>query len=197
MPYVAITFLEAINEILLNAGQQVVNSSVSSPAVDTATALLESTSRQVQSLGWNFNTDNSRSLTPDANNNIIVPQDTMSVDTVGSDAHTGVTLRGNVLRRTNYYDGEDPEYFSAPVFVDLVHYFDFETIPQVARYYIQIKAARRYADSYLASATVHGFTKQEEMEALQALQEDEGANGDYNMLSNLRYINRRTVSGGR
>jgi len=191
------SYLDAINEILLNAGQLPVNSLVSVPSVDKATAILNSTSRQVQSQGWNFNTDKSLSLPPDASGNIIVPQDTMTVDTVGSDLNTGVTLRGNILRKTNRYDGTDPEFFSAAVFVDLVHYFDFEVIPQVARYYITIKAARRFADSFLASGTIHNFTAQEESTALQDLEEAEGAEGDFNMLTNVSFIRRRTVSGGR
>lgn len=195
--YTAMSYLDAINEILLNAGQLPVNSLVSVPSVDKATAILNSTSRQVQSQGWNFNTDKSLSLPPDASGNIIVPQDTMTVDTVGSDLNTGVTLRGNILRKTNRYDGTDPEFFSAAVFVDLVHYFDFEVIPQVARYYITIKAARRFADSFLASGTIHNFTAQEESTALQDLEEAEGAEGDFNMLTNVSYIRRRTVSGGR
>jgi len=195
--YTAMSYLDAINEILLNAGQLPVNSLVNQPSVDKARALLDSTSRQVQSQGWNFNTDKSISLPPDASGNIIVPQDTMTIDTVGADANTGVTLRGNVLRKTNRYDGTDPEFFSASVFVDLVHYLEFEVIPQSGRYYITIKAARRFADSFLASGTVHNFTSQEENMALQDLEEAEGAEGDFNMLTTINYIRRRTVSGGR
>jgi hypothetical protein len=195
--YTSTTYLEAINEILVNAGQRVINSLTSTPAVDKAVAILDSTNRQVQSKGWDFNTDTQLELQPDASNNIIVPQDTMTVDTVGTSKHIGVTLRDNVLRKTNRYDGADPEVFTTPVFVDLVHYLDFITIPQVARYYITIKAARRFADSYLASGTVHNFTAQEEAEALMDLKEAEGAEGDYNMLNSVSYIRRRTSNGQR
>lgn len=196
MAFSAMLYLDAINEMLLNAGQLPVNSLVSIPSVDKAKAYLDSVNRSVQSMGWNFNTDRNRKLTPDASaGNIILPQDTLKCDTVGSSAYIGVTIRDNILRKTDYYDGEDPEVFTAPVYVDLVHFLDFETIPQAARYYITIKAARRYADASLASGTVHQFTALEEQQAMVGLEEAEGANGDYNMLNNMQYINRRTAYG--
>lgn len=193
--YTAMSRLDAVNEILINSGKLPVNSLISIPAVDQAVAMLDSTNRQVQSRGWNFNTDTNRKLTPDIAGNVIVPQDTMHIDTVAGSAYIGVTLRDNILRKTDYYEGTDPEVFTAPVWVEIIHYLDFEVIPQVARYYITIKAARRYADAATTSAVVHSFTKQEEMEALIALEEAEGSAGDYNLLTNMNYTQRRTAYG--
>jgi hypothetical protein len=196
MAYSAMTYLEAINEILINAGLTPVNGLISVPEVDKAQLLLNSTSRQIQSLGWNFNTDTNRKLSPDHSaGNIIVPQDTMSIDTVGPSHNIKVTLRGNILRKVDWYDESDPTVFSEPVYVDIVHYLNFEDIPQSARYYITIKAARRFADSYLSSSVIHGFSAQEEQQALIAAYEEDGTNADYNMLTNLGYTQWRSLDG--
>lgn len=195
--FTSMTKLEALNEILINSGLLPVNSeSAGSPDADKASILLESASRQIQSEGWDYNTDRNLKLVPDATaGHIIVPLDTMGLDTVGTSAYIGITLRDNQVRKTDRYTGEDPTVFTSPLYVDLIHYLDFERIPQSARYYITIKAARRFADSYLTSGTVHGYTAQEEMEALHAMNEAEGAEGKYNMLTTMPYTRRRSLDG--
>jgi len=193
----SMTYLEAISEILTNVGLLPVNGISSNPDVDKAVRMLAMSSRQIQSEGWNFNTDRSLRISPDASaGNIILPLDTMAVDTVGQSAYINVTMRDNILLKTDNYDNTDPEVFSAAVYVDLIRYLEFERIPQPARYYITIKAARRFADSYLSSGTMHGFTLQEEQMARSALEEMEGADGKYNMLKTAPYIRRRVVNGG-
>jgi len=193
--YASTTTLEAVNEILLNAGLLPVNSlSSATPDVEKAKAILTSSSRQVQSQGWSFNTDRNFKISPDATaDHIIIPLNAMSVDTVGESAALEVTQRDGILRKTNRIDGEDPRVFDSAVYLDIVYYLPFEEIPQAARWYITVKAARRFVDSYSASGTVHGFTREEEMYAHADLMEDEGSVGDYNMLDTMSYVNRRSI----
>lgn len=195
--YTAMSRLEAVNEILTNAGLLPVNSITSVPDVDKAVQILDNTSRQVQTEGWNFNTDRYIKISPDATaGNIILPLDCMHVDTVGPSRYIEVTQRDGVLRKTNRYDGEDPEVFTGDVYLDIVHYLDFEVIPQVARYYITVRAARRFADSYSTSNTVHRYTIEEEMFAKSALEENDLSQADHNFLENNPYTRRRSLDGG-
>jgi len=195
MAYAAMTELEAINEILMNCGLSPVNSlSLVTPEVEKAKKILTTTSRAVQTMGWSFNTDRNLKITPDATNSqIIVPLNALTIDTVGESAGIEVTQRGGILRKTNRYEGTDPRVFDSAVYVDIVYYLPFEEIPQSGRWYITIRAARRFADSFSASGTVHGFTREEEMYALADLREQEGAEGDYTMLDTMSYIRRRTL----
>lgn len=80
-------------------------------------------------------------------------------------------------------EGWDPAERSV-LYIDAQWMFGFEEIPQTARDYIMIRAARRFQQSVAGSATLASFSEQDELQALRALKRDQGENDDYNMLQN-------------
>ena len=65
--------------------------------------------------------------------------------------------------------------------LDVVVLLDFETLPEVARRYIAVKASRLFQERVVGSDTLSAMNRQDEQIALFALREMEGDNGDYNI----------------
>lgn len=80
-------------------------------------------------------------------------------------------------------DGWDPNE-RAVLYIDAQWMFGFEEIPQTARDYIIIRAARRFQQQTAGSSELAGFSQQDELQALRALKRDQGENDDYNMMDN-------------
>ena len=75
------TKLEAINTMLSAIGESPVNS-LTSGLVDAeqAETILNSVNREVQSMGWSFNTDLKRQFVPDTNKQIQIPSNILRID---------------------------------------------------------------------------------------------------------------------
>lgn len=147
----------------------------SAPAM--ARRKLDETNLNVQSRGWAFNTEYGLTLTPDVNGSINVPSNTLTVDTIDEDASVDVVQRGTRL----YNRGDHTYQFTKAVKVMLVTALDFEELPQVARQYIALMAARSFKEKW-EHADPSAPTA-EEAEALRNLEEAEGITGDHNMLT--------------
>jgi hypothetical protein len=176
------TTLEAVNQMLFAIGEAPVNRVEDNGLVDAAVALrtLVNVSREVQKDGWHWNTETNFSIAPDTDGNIKLPANTLKVDTTGTDADIDVAWRG-----TRLYDRVNHTYaFSRPLFVDLVVMLDFEELPEAARNYIVLRAARRFQQNSVGSVELSGFQQQDEMRALVALQNHEAETADYRMLDN-------------
>lgn len=180
-----ISKLEAVNRILLSIGEQPVSSLTVSGVIEVAVAktTLDDTIREVLSRGWHFNTDRGVELLPDNNKNILVPSTALSIDTVGDSAVYDVTLRasgsGFILWDTRNHTDE----FDEPVVCDIVYELDWEDLPQVVRWYMTVKAARRFAENVTQSAVLYQFTAKDEEEALAAIKEQDADNADYNLFT--------------
>lgn len=162
-----ITELDAVNIILRNDGEAPVASldeNGFSEAAD-AQAALEEVSRTVQDGGWAFNTDFDRKLSPDLNDEIILPADTLWVKPTYTDEAMTIVERGRKL-----YDLANNTYtFSQPVHLDICQMLDFPDLPSAARYYITIRAARVYQARATGSPTQNSFTEVDEMRAQASL----------------------------
>lgn len=136
--------LEAVNECLENIGQAPVSTIAGDLGVDTQIALnfVRKVNRELQSAGWVWNTEKNYPLTPDRSGNIILPSNTLAVDTTGIDTHRNAVQRGVRL-----YDQDTFSYtFDGPVFVSLTLGLTFEETPETARRYIALRAARIFQD---------------------------------------------------
>ena len=60
---------------------------------------------------------------------------------------------------------------------------EFADLPQAARYYISIRAARVFQNRVVGSDTLKGFTKEDEMYARVALKKYDADSAGYNMLT--------------
>jgi hypothetical protein len=70
---------------------------------------------------------------------------------------------------------------SKPLKLDVVTLLNFAYLPEVARRYITAKASRIFQERVVGSDTLSAMNRQDETEALYALREMEGDNGDYNI----------------
>lgn len=175
------TELEALNTMLSTIGESPVNTVDDSGMVDAVIArqILRATSREVQSRGWHFNTEKSYPLQPDDQGQLNLPATILRADTVETDSDIDVVVRG-----TRLYDRRNHTYvFNKGVKVDAVILLPFDELPEAARWYITVRAARIYQERVVGSDTLSSFNQQDEMRALVVLQETEADNADYNILS--------------
>lgn len=186
------TELEAVNVLLTTIGEAPVNTLTGNQVTDVAIAkqVLNEVSREVQSQGWHFNTEEGVRLSPALDKRIAIPVDTARIDIDGID----------VVPRSGYlFNKTDRTFtFDKTVEAEVVFYQDFEALPDTAKRYIAIRSARIYADRMLNSETIHQMLARDEQRALIDLKEFEGDTGDYSMMDNYsvaRVLNRGTKRG--
>lgn len=177
------TELEAINTILSVIGESPISSMADISSVAdavTAQSILSEVSRQVQTKGWHFNTEIDFELTPEAySKEILVPSNVLRVDTSGDDRETDVVQRGNRL-----YDRKKHTFlFDRSLKCELVVLLPFDQLPQSARHYITIKAARIFQSRTVGSEALYEFTAIDERDAMLDLKRSEGITGDHNILT--------------
>lgn len=177
------TELEAINIILSTIGESPVNSLGEVPMVVDAVvakSVLKEVSTAVQEEGWHFNIEKNFTMTPDVvNKEIMVPYNCIQCDASGQDSERDVCVRGNRL-----YDRDNHTYvFDWPVTVDMVLVLPFDELPQAARHYITIRAARVYQQRVVGSETLGNFTEKDEARARAVLRKFEADTADYNILN--------------
>ena len=179
------TELEAVNVMLSTIGESPVNTLEDDNVVDAAIArtILGSINREVQSIGWNFNTEIGFPILKDSLGKFPLPANTARVDTVNTVESSSATDYDLVLRGKYLYDRKNHTYSpdTTKVTVDLVVLLDFEDLPETARRYITIKSGRIFQERHLG-ALVTDTSQRDEAMALAALQNDEVWAGDYNMI---------------
>lgn len=181
------TVLEAVNTMLSCAGESPVNTLDTTGMVDVAVAVatLNETSRSVQSVGWHFNTEDDYPLVRDVEGYIYLPANILTVDINNPSGACNPIQRG--LRM---YDRFNHTYlFTDNLKASVQLLLEWDELPQTARYYILIKAARAFQSRVLGADSLHRFTESEEVAALVALQEAEGKSGNYNMFQNYSAAN--------
>lgn len=175
------TELEAVNEMLRSIGASPVNSLTGPlPAdADSAHRLLRLTTRELCIRGWVFNTEKAVELSPNGAGEIALPDNTLRVDTVACDAKTDVTYRAGKL-----YDRREHTFvFDRSVTVDLTVLIPFVDLPENARWFITVRAARKLQSGSMGSAQLAGFTQADEAAAIAILLDTEAEDGDYNMVT--------------
>ena len=159
--------LESINVMLTSIGESPVNTITSSTTTDVSIAvqILDNVSREVQSVGWHFNTDVNYKLAKNTSNQIVLPSNCLRVDNTHQDADLDLVERNRKLwdRKNHTYTIEQD------VRVNITWLLEFTEIPETARRYITIRAARIFQDRMLASDTLHKFHQVDEIQALACL----------------------------
>jgi hypothetical protein len=181
MPLTATSKLEAVNTMLTAIGEIPISSITGATTNDVSIAIsiLEDTSREVQSKGWFFNTDLNYTLTPNQTNQIELPLNTLRVELEGASRSNNFVERSRKL-----YDRFNNTFtITSPVKTTIVFYLEFEHLPEVARHYITIRAARIFQDRMLVSGELHKFHEMDELQAYMSLKEAEGDIGRHNILT--------------
>jgi len=175
------TKLDAVNTMLSAIGEAPVNS-LSSGLVEAeiAETILNTVDREVQSMGWHFNTEYKKSFAQDTNGE--VPP---GADILRADAHLDANSKNLVQRGLRMYDRKNHTFaINSSVFLDVVVQLDFEDLPEVAKRYVTLKATRIFQDRVVGSNTLHDFQERDEMMALMELREFDQASDDNNIFDN-------------
>lgn len=182
------TELEAVNTILSAIGElpttQTVLTNATSADVVMAKQVLDEVNREVQAEGWHFNTDYKVTFTPDVGDtNINVPDNVVRITVEGRD----LTIRYTGGERLLYDKEINSFLFTAPLTESAVvqYLFEFLGIPEAAKRYITVRAARLFQDRMVGSVPHHQFTQQDEFKALLDLKEYEGTTATPNIFDSV------------
>jgi len=175
--------LDAVNFMLESIGSMPVASLEDSGVADVAIAnfILKQTSREVQSEGWQFNSDTDIEYTPDIDGYITFGANILRVTpTYRNVWGCDVALRGQKL-----YDRRNKTFvFTQSLKLDTVTFLAWTDLPETARNYIALKASRRFAQKVLGADSVCTWTEADEKEARRIFEEYEGDTAKYNILMN-------------
>ena len=178
------TKLEAVNVMLGVIGESPVNAlgGTSRPvSVVTAENTLNEINRQVQSLGWHFNTEHEYELLKDTSGNITLAANVLKVD-AAANKHTDLDLvqRGSVL-----YDRKNhTAVFTEDLEVTITFLLEFTEMPEQFRNYVTIKAARTFANRFLGSREIEGFALRDEIDAKATAIDADSESGDLTIFDN-------------
>ena len=172
--------LGAVNTLLAAISESPINTLEVSGVADVASAraTLDEVSREVQLVGWHFNTEDAYPLPRDTSNRVTLPANTLKCSVQGSSG-LEITQRGlKLYDKTNHKNT-----FTDDLKGTLVFLLPWEELPQVARHYIMVRAARIFQARTLGSDTQFKFSQREEDSAEKSLKETEGETGNYNMFT--------------
>lgn len=177
----ATTELEAINTIIGTVGDSPLSTLEESTSVnaETAKSILHEVSREVQLAGWYFNAETEYPISPNINGEINVPVNVLSIDTSQIDASYDLVQRGQRM-----YDKKNHTYIiNKTLKFDVIFFLAFTDLPEAARRYITVRAARVFADRQVNSEFIHQFSSNDENSARNMLLEDESRNADHNIFN--------------
>lgn len=176
------TELEAVNAMLATIGEAPINT-LNQPGLADATVaynILQQVSRAVQSRGWAFNTEKEYPLAAAVDGTITIPTNTLQIN-VSPRMSSNLDL---VWRGTKLYDRKNHTFtISQTVKCDIIWLFTFESIPETARWYITLRAARQFLDKTVGAADLHGFTEKDELLAETTMKESEAEAEDLNLIT--------------
>ena len=170
------TKLETVNSMLGHIGETPVNSIADTNALPVSAAMavtiVDEVSREVQAEGWHFNTENNVELTPDSQGIITIPEDIIELDV--ADKTIDVVQRGLSLfdRRTNITTFKDK------ITVSLIRLLDWDSLPEVARRYITLRASRVFQGRVVGSRELEALIARDEFQARARLMNADGNTSD-------------------
>ena len=179
------TEVDAVNTILQVAGESQVASgtdltSASLPyEVQAAYDILTETAREMCLTSYVFNTEGDVTLTPNGDNKIDVDD--------GSNPYVQVrnqsTKEVYVTRNGFLYSMKDrTSTFTSSIEATIVYLLNFLDLPETAKRYCIVRAARIFADRLVGSKDIRAFTERDEMEARAQLADYQYGVDNINML---------------
>lgn len=185
-----LTELDAVNIMLPIIGETPVNSLADDQVADVALAraTLAEVNREVQASGWHFNREYEVPFARNIDGEIPIPSNVARFDVPASNPK-------NIIQRgTRAYNKTDRTYvFTETLKATVVYFLPFNEIPESARYYITIRAARKFAARTDADQLVNNFTSKDEADARAMFLDENEENADstiFDHWSVARVINR-------
>lgn len=174
------TELSSVNSILGAIGQSPITTlDYTNPEISFVKHLLDEANTDVQNEGWVFNRELHYPFTPNANNQIVIPNNILRMDIYENDIYRS----SNVIKRDGkLYDKEKHSYeFTGKISADIVWKFPFEDLPSVFKRYITYRAAVRAATQQVGNPQLAAMLAQQEAYSRAACMEYECEQGDYSM----------------
>jgi len=170
--------LPAINQILMACGQAPVTTlDETNPDVAIAYQTLLEVSREVQSEGWSFNKEAHYEMTPDTNDEILIPNNVLQIDLSRSHADD----KHSVRRGGKLYDKEHhtDKWTDGAVDCDIVWLFDWVDLPRPIQDYITARASSITSSRIIGDNTQYQMLQQKEAYMRAMALEYETSQGDY------------------
>lgn len=158
MPTAESTKLEAVNTMLAAIAHLPVNTlgSGTALAASQAEAVLDEVDREVQLEGWVFNRERDVQLTPNVDDEIELPVNILRIDASSPSLDV-------VEREGKLYDKKNHTFtFAGAVRVDVTYFLEFDDLPEDARRYMTVRAARIFVDRVMGSTARHRYTMDDE-----------------------------------
>ena len=151
------------------------------PDVAIALNTLREVSREVQSEGWTYNKEFDYELTPNSNDEIIIPDNMLQVDLNISSKRSDNRQFDSIIRGGTLYDRIKHSYkwTDESVHVDILWYFEWEHIPDVIQAYIVARAATVVSSRIIGDGNQYQMLQQKEAYARAMALEYECNQGDY------------------
>lgn len=159
--------LEAVNRLLEAIEEERVNTltDVSDPDVRDAQDYLMADSRSLQLGGWEFNTEEGYTLSPDINNRISIPADMVKFTVPGERLS---------LRSGRVFDRSKRSYtFTSPLTGTAIFLLGFDDLPEAARSYVVTRAAFRFQAQRAPDALIAQITSRDVEDAYAAFVADD------------------------
>lgn len=188
--------LGAVNRCLRAIGEAPVNSTTSGhPDVGDALLIINDVTREVLMAGWHHNTSERVVLSPNLTGRIVVPANTLRVDSMDGSAHVNVVVREYTGdgRMCLFNLNDNTFTFDTPITARTVTYFEFDGNPYHIREYISARSARVFQETSMGSVSLDNFTTRAEADAWTKLVDTELSNQDNNTLKDSAYM--RTITG--
>tara|TARA_R100001443_G_scaffold102933_1_gene111197 strand:- start:7613 stop:8227 length:615 start_codon:yes stop_codon:yes gene_type:complete len=170
--------LPAVNQILQSCGQAPVTTlDQTNPDVAIAYQTLLEVSREVQAEGWSFNKEFHYDMTPDTNNEVIVPPNILQIDATRNASNVELDV---VQRLGKLYDRANHTYtFTNKLECDVVWFFDWVDLPTPIADYITAKAASVASSRMVGDPNQYEMLQQKEQYMRAMAMEYECNQGDY------------------
>ncbi len=150
------------------------------PDVAIALNTLREVSREVQSEGWTFNKEFDYELTPDSNKNILITDNMLQVDLNISSKRSDNRQFDSVNRNGKLYDRiKHTDKWDDNVYVDILWYFEWESIPDPIQAFIVARASTIFSSRIIGDANQYQMLQQKEAFARSMAMEYECNQGDY------------------
>lgn len=177
------TKLSAVNSMLFTIGESPVNTLSGGTVVDAVTAeqVLDDVSVEIQSEGWAFNEEKNFPLTRQAFQPYVfyVPDTALECDP--SDKSSKIIKRGNRLYDLENHTFNFPE--TTQIECDVIWLLPFEDLPETARRFITIRAARIFQAGTVGSEKLNSFSDRDEFQAQARFRKANARVRDKNLLT--------------
>tara|TARA_R100000808_G_scaffold410_4_gene2213 strand:+ start:1875 stop:2513 length:639 start_codon:yes stop_codon:yes gene_type:complete len=199
MAYNPTTKLDLVNLMLASIGEAPVNDLESGLTdAELAETIIGRVDRETQSEGWWFNTDyNRKYVTDEVSKEVLLPINSLKIDCVGTSSHLRLIQRRTSEGKNKIYDPYNHTFKigdnHTSIYIDIVTQEEFDSLPEVVKRYLGIKASRRFTQQVVGNPQLYGFEKEDEARALAELKETESQIAGHNTFdeySVFRVVNR-------